>query len=157
MTMSHRERVLKALSHEEPDRVPLDMGGTPVTQVHPDAYESLLSHIGFPTEEFDAGQQGSFQAVTPSEEVLRHFDIDVRGVSLGLPDGRPNVELSPLSYRDEWGVEWRKASPRAPFMDVAGPFQGLQEPGPGALATIEWPDAGDAGRIRGLRERVEAL
>ncbi len=157
MAMGHRERVLKALNHEEPDRVPIDLGGTPVTQVHPDAYEALLSHIGFPPEKLDEGQQGSFQAVTPSEDVLRHFDADVRGVSLGLPDGRPNEELDPLSYRDEWGVVWRKAAPRAPFINVAGPFQGLQDPGPGELATIEWPDAEDTGRVRGLRRRAEAL
>lgn len=157
MIMGHRERVLKALNHEQPDRVPIDLGGTPVTQVHPDAYEALLSHIGFPSEELDEGQQGSFQAVTPSENVLRYFDVDVRGVSLGQPDGRPNEELDPESYRDEWGVEWHKAAPRAPFINVKGPFQGIQDPEPGKLATIEWPDARDAGRVRGLRQRAEAL
>ena len=26
-TMSHRERVLAALNHEQPDRVPIDFGG----------------------------------------------------------------------------------------------------------------------------------
>jgi len=157
MTLGHRERVLKALNHEEPDRVPIDLGGTLVTQVHPDAYEALLSHIGFPAEELDPGQQGSFQAVTPSEKVLRHFDIDTRGVVLGQPHGRPNEELGPLSYRDEWGVTWRKAEPRAPFINVAGPFQNLQNPQPSDLVTIEWPDAMAPGRIRGLRQQVEAL
>ena len=32
--MNSRERVILALNHEEPDRVPLDLGGSPVTGMH---------------------------------------------------------------------------------------------------------------------------
>jgi len=32
--LSSRERVNLALHHEEPDRVPLDLGGSPVTGMH---------------------------------------------------------------------------------------------------------------------------
>ena len=78
MSLSHRERVVKALNHEETDRLPIDFGGGPATQIHPDAYEALLDYLGFEPESVEQGQKGSFQALVPSEKVLRHFDVDVR-------------------------------------------------------------------------------
>ena len=44
--MTSRERVLKALNHEEPDRVPIDIGGTIVTGIHIDEYCKLAKYIG---------------------------------------------------------------------------------------------------------------
>jgi len=32
--MNHRERVLTALTHQEPDRVPIDFGGTVDTSIN---------------------------------------------------------------------------------------------------------------------------
>ena len=46
MTMGHRERVLKALNHEEPDRVPLDLGGAAGSSLHINKYEELKAHFG---------------------------------------------------------------------------------------------------------------
>ncbi|NOZ22893.1 MAG: methyltransferase, partial [Planctomycetes bacterium] len=44
--MNSRERVLKALNHEEPDRVPLDLGGTFVTGIAAGALHRLRKHLG---------------------------------------------------------------------------------------------------------------
>ena len=43
-TMTSRERVLKALNHEIPDRVPVDLGGNQ-TGIHRIAYERLCRHL----------------------------------------------------------------------------------------------------------------
>jgi len=32
--MTSRERVIKTVNHEEPDRVPLDLGGSILTSMH---------------------------------------------------------------------------------------------------------------------------
>ena len=45
-TMSSRERVLKTLNHEEPDRVPLDMGGTIMSGIMAHALDRLRKHLG---------------------------------------------------------------------------------------------------------------
>ena len=45
-TMSHRERVLRALNHQEPDRVPLDLGGSRSSSLVVEAYERLSRHLG---------------------------------------------------------------------------------------------------------------
>ncbi len=39
--MTHRERVLTALNHREPDRVPVDLGSTAVTGIHVSALDRL--------------------------------------------------------------------------------------------------------------------
>ena len=157
MSLSHRERVVNALNHEDTDRPPIDFGGGPATQIHPDAYEALLNHLGFEPESVEQGLKGSFQALIPSEKVLRHFDIDVRGIGPGGSDSRPNVQLDDMTYRDEWEVVWKKAFDRAPYINVDGPLQKLLGPKPSSLDEFAWPDPSDPGRIRGLRERTEKL
>ena len=46
MTWTHRERLLAALNHEEPDRVPIDLGGAEFTSVTFGAYEKLKKYLG---------------------------------------------------------------------------------------------------------------
>lgn len=40
--MNNRERVLAALQHSEPDKIPFDIGGAPNTGIHIIAYRNLL-------------------------------------------------------------------------------------------------------------------
>ncbi len=44
--MNHRERVLASLRHEEPDRVPIDLGGTVDSTIAAVAYRRLRAHLG---------------------------------------------------------------------------------------------------------------
>ena len=44
--MNHRERVLAALCHQEPDRVPLDLGGTMDSTIMGVPYRKLRKHLG---------------------------------------------------------------------------------------------------------------
>jgi uroporphyrinogen decarboxylase len=44
--MNSRERILAAIAHQETDRVPLDIGGTRVTSIHPAPYGVLCRHLG---------------------------------------------------------------------------------------------------------------
>ena len=44
--MIARERVLKALVHEKPDRFPIDLGGSIVTGINAMAYQKLKEHMG---------------------------------------------------------------------------------------------------------------
>ena len=58
--MLARERVLMALNHEEPDRVPMDLASAPVTGICRGAYADLLAHMGLSGREItivDISQQ----------------------------------------------------------------------------------------------------
>ena len=44
--MNSRERVTLALNHQQPDRVPLDLGGSPVTGMHVSSVYQLRQALG---------------------------------------------------------------------------------------------------------------
>jgi len=44
--MNHRQRVLTALCHQEPDRVPMDLGGTMDSTIMAVPYHALRRHLG---------------------------------------------------------------------------------------------------------------
>ena len=160
MAITHRERVLTALSNRQPDRVPMDIGGGPATRIHATAYNRLLDYLGFEPEGADAGAGAhptlaGQNTICPSEKVLRHFDIDVRGFTLGASDSRPLRTVDVHTYVDDWGATWRRSGPTAPHINVDGPLQRLDDPGPAVVETITWPVPDDPGLVRGLRESVE--
>ena len=46
--MTSRERVQTALAHQEPDRVPIDLGGTVVSTIAIPTYAALCRHLDLP-------------------------------------------------------------------------------------------------------------
>jgi uroporphyrinogen decarboxylase len=49
--MNPRERVMLALEHKEPDRIPIDLGATIVSSIAKTSYISLKQHLKIPCEE----------------------------------------------------------------------------------------------------------
>lgn len=101
--MTSRERLLRALSHREPDRVPLDMGNS-ATSIHREAYRRLQEYLGMDVTEpviIDRMQQ----VVRVEERVLQRFAVDTR--QLFLKPARPWIQDPDGSWRDEWGVRYR--------------------------------------------------
>ncbi len=78
--MNHRERVLAALRHQEPDRVPIDLGGTDITTIMTGAYQELRQRLGLgigETRVADIQQQ----VVVVEEDVRQALGVDVMFVS----------------------------------------------------------------------------
>ncbi|MCU0455818.1 MAG: methyltransferase [Bacteroidales bacterium] len=74
--MNSRERVLAAISHLKPDRVPVDMGATPSSGISAIAYSNLIGHAGrtdLPVRIYDVVQQ----LAQPDMSVINKFGIDV--------------------------------------------------------------------------------
>lgn len=69
--MTSRERVRKAISHQEPDRVPIDIGGTKVTGIHIDEYIKISKHLGIDAELPRCYEQ--FQMLAHVEEPVRRW------------------------------------------------------------------------------------
>ncbi|NEW85600.1 MAG: methyltransferase, partial [Mariniphaga sp.] len=44
--MTSRERLLAAINHREPDRVPIDLGATPSSGLSVVAYQNLIKYLG---------------------------------------------------------------------------------------------------------------
>lgn len=102
--MNSRERVLTALRHQEPDRLPIDFGGMRSTGIAAQAYEKLRKHLGIEkgkTRIYDI-MQGLAE---PEEGVLKILRADV----IQLHRLRPafNIKLSDWKiWRGPDGVEY---------------------------------------------------
>ncbi len=154
--MTSRERVLKAIRHETPDRVPIDFGGNQ-TGIHKNAYRNLARYLGLPEgiEIMDAVQQ----LARPSERMLEQFHVDTRYIAAGPAsswkggivkakrDGRAWHDLT-----DEFGIRWSMPDDQPLYMDIT-----LH---PLAKATIKdvreyaWPKGDDPSRFAKLREQA---
>jgi uroporphyrinogen decarboxylase len=73
--MTSRERILSAIAHKEPDRVPVDLGATPSSGITALAYNNLKRYLGIAgghTRVYDVVQQ----VAQPEEIILDRFGID---------------------------------------------------------------------------------
>jgi hypothetical protein len=79
--MTSRERVQKAISHQETDRPPLDLGSTLVTGIHVSAYERLKKALGLGgsiSRVYDPYQMLGFV----EEPVKKALGVDTFGIEL---------------------------------------------------------------------------
>lgn len=147
--MAPRERVLTSLSHEEPDRVPLDLGGL-ATTIESVPYDELKKYLGI------KGETRLFlrDHVDPPEEVLERFGIDTRYIRIKPPKNF-KVQIEPdNSYLDEWGTRWKKPESSLYWDPVDHP---LKDATIEDLETYNWPDPHDPGRTEGLWEEAKRL
>ena len=154
-TMTCRERVLTALGRHQPDRVPIDVGGTKNSTIHIVAYERLKRYIDIPIARPPRLADRMMQVVDPDEAVLQYLDVDTRAVYEGPPDDPQGHDIDSDTYEDEWGVV-RRRSPTGYSYDL------LRCPLSGEISVADimnhpWPHPADPGRTRSIRHRVEQL
>ena len=152
--MTSRERVKAALNHEEPDRVPIDLGQAGGDGITAAAYRRLLDYLGLPDRPVRIRHKFA-QEAQPDEDVLQRFRVDFRCVELGNPDGWVDIPVGENGYQDEWGVV--RSMPRGGYYyDLTGsPFE--RDGSISAIESFRWPDPEDPGRYRGLREQARYL
>ncbi len=101
--MTSRERVLTALNHEEPDRIPIDFGGL-LASINVYTYDALLKEVGVPAGGDGVVSREWSNVPKPSEELLRRWGVDFRRVWLGGPERfTPIVDPAEGTMKDEWG------------------------------------------------------
>lgn len=155
--MNSRERVLTALNHQEPDRVPFDMGGTVVTGIQAKAYRRLRDYLGLPRKEIiiiDILQQ----LAQVDDDVMDYLGVDVRNVSprstasfkieiKDSADGQYNT------FIDEYNIGWRMPKEGGLYYDMfSHPLSGditVED-----IDQIQLPDPLDPSRFTGLREHA---
>lgn len=157
--MNSRERILKALAHEEPDRVPFDLAGTTWSGIAAVAYANLLKHLQQP-EEKPVWADVVQQIVVPSEKMLDRLQSDTRGlrpltshnwdVYEKLTDAGENWE-----YVDEWQFTHHFPKHNGHWFSlVKHPMEHLDPPLAEDIVAFSWPQAADKRRIAGLREEA---
>ncbi len=153
-----RERLLTALNHHEPDRVPLDLGSTQVTGINLQAYQRLRDGLGLsPVEpQICDAIQG---LALPDADLLQRLGVDVRGL---FPLNSHNWQIVEQErgdyweYHDEWGITHRKPKQDGLYYSLWKVPLAQPELTPADIARHPWPRMDDPRRIAGLREQAEA-
>ncbi|TKJ47566.1 hypothetical protein CEE34_03265 [Candidatus Aerophobetes bacterium Ae_b3a] len=126
--MNSKERVLTAVAHSQPDRIPVDYWAVP------ELTETLLEKFGLVNE----------------EQLLEKLKIDIRYVKPDYtssdfeeqPDGSLHKRLSDGTFIDIWGVKRKKITwGRGSYLEVINSPLG----GANSVKEIEnhsWPDVG---------------
>ena len=145
--LTHRERVQKALNHQEPDRVPIDLyfhAGMLTDR----AYFALKEHLGIEGDiaPFRKGLGANYY----DERILEAFDIDFRRVFF-----EPEHELTPINdeeseFVDAWGTLYVSGPgythPAGPPLTEIDTIEGLRD--------YPWPKAEQFGKLEGVKEQA---
>ena len=150
--MNSRERVLKALHHEEGDRVPYDLSSTPVTGIHHLAYRQLRRAIGLPPGKVTIWHQMQ-QLAWVEEDLHEVMESDARGTR---PEAASNwqfelrTDADYVYYTDEWGIERRQQRRDGFYFDLCrSPLAEATKPV--EIERYPFPDPLDPGRFTELR------
>jgi uroporphyrinogen decarboxylase len=149
--MTHRERILAAISHQQPDWVPLDLGSTIDSSIVVEGYERLALRCGVePKVELT---NLMLRTVKVEEPVLKALDIDTRGVFMGAPDNSPARMVSDSEYIDLWGCTRVRPEGGYYYDQLEFPLSGdisIRD-----LAGYAWPDPDDPGWTRHLQSQLD--
>ncbi len=155
--MTGRERVLTTLAHEEPDRVPIIIGGTNATGIKMKAYRALCAKIGVLAEGRYIYDWPELGTALPSEEALERLGADTRSVLDRFPSfvyERARSRPAHADFIDDWGGGAREIAPGSWYPGIH-PLAEAE-----SIADIEaypWPDMDDPSRVAHVRAGARAL
>ncbi len=156
--MTSRERLLAALDHREPDRVPFDMGSTAVSGIHQMGYVALRAALNLPKRDPIIWHQ-SQQLAFVEEDVHQALQTDMRGVRPKAPSSwslRLSDDGEYRYYADEFGIVRRQSMADPRYFDLyRAPLRHAE-----TVRDIEWhpwPSTTDPVRFEGMREAAEAV
>ena len=146
--LTSRDRVLSALNHEEPDRVPIFFGTSGATTMLAPGYERLKAHLGI-TKETTIFWRG-LQYVLMDEEALAWSGSDGRPLIPGPAPAPLAHDVSADAYVDGWGSLWERRPGVIYYEVVDSPIRTA------TIADLDryaWPDLAHPSRFVGLARR----
>ena len=158
MPLTPRERVLTALQHEEPDRVPVVIGVSNATGIKMKPYRGIKQIAGIQAPDEYLYNWPELGTALVDEETMRRLHSDVRGVLDLEPEAvrRRNAEREPHSnYIDSWGSGQFEIEPGEWFPGVH-PLKDAKSAAD-LDAYANWPDMDDPTRVAHVRAAAERL
>ncbi len=150
--MTPRQRVYAALAHQEPDRVPLALGGGPYGLVD-DLYLRLVELLGLgqPVPPFRTGHTISYM----DDRLLACLGTDLRYCWPGLLPNSPVIPgKDDNTFYDSYGQVWKRATPyyfaAEGILKEASTVEDIER-------LVQWPDLKDPRWTAGVQERARAL
>lgn len=150
--LTPRERVLCALNHEEPDRVPIMFGGSGATSMLAAAYDRLKEHLGIRGE--TKVSSSLMQYALLDEEVMARFGSDFRPLVLGSAVSTLTRQLPDNAVVDSWGTIWQR-QPGVHYYEMVG--WPVQKGTVDDVLRYPWPDLAHPSRFVGLKAQAQAI
>ena len=153
--MNSRQRVLVTLQHQEPDRVPFDLGSTAVTGIHTRAYAALRAHLGL-----DPGDptiaETTQQLARVESDLANCLEVDAGGVAAFFRPAGVIDAGDELHFHDDYGIGWRMPKDGGLYFDLhEHPLAG--EIDEADINEFPWPVAPTTSEISAMRADVERV
>jgi uroporphyrinogen decarboxylase len=152
--MTSKERVLAAINHKVPDKIPTDLGTTNCTSIVKITYEKLKEelHIEAPNVSlFDP-----FQIMQVDDAVLEYLEVDTRAVPGNYDEYEQKQWIDEKTYKDMFGVTF-KMPDNGLYFDFYGyplaEYETLEE----IKDNYQWPEPVNPKEVAGLAEKVKKL
>lgn len=146
---SHRERVVAAINHQEPDRIPLDLMGN-ATMLLDATYLRLRDHLGLtPIPPVRSGTTANYY----DERILEYFDIDFRRIFLKKNQQAKAIEHDDGTVVDAWGIGYQKAG--LWVHATHSPLHGATTVN--EVEAFDWPTAAEMYSAEGLAEQAKQM
>jgi len=153
--MTPRERVMKALNHQEPDRVPIDIGGGSSTSIGIEGYEKLKEYLGVSAEPRVLNK--AFRIARLDESVMKRLGSDCRPLVAKPPLHWTPPPSKEGTFIDMWGITWKQAYYAKDWYYWEIAHNPLAEAQIEDLERYPWPDPLDPGFTAGLADETREL
>jgi uroporphyrinogen decarboxylase len=150
-------RVLKAINHEEPDRVPIDFGSRETT-IHEEPYLELKKYLKIKGMDIDKEKdiqykQFFLKSVEVDREVLDCLGSDIVNVEIGMEKvSNPKIKIDFINniFINEWGTRYRSSKDGKFFNYFDFPLKTINK---SAIDNYKWPDTSN--RINKIRDIIK--
>jgi uroporphyrinogen decarboxylase len=149
MVWTSRERVIAAIEHREPDRVPIDIN--PV----PDFYLKLKSYLDLEIEE--EIKPGFMEEAIPHPQVLAALGGDLTSVKLGSAKRPRPAPPQPDLVVDDWGVGLKRVFQPSGGSYLEPVYHPLADATIDDLEKYPWPDPCLPGRGEAAEAEAKRL
>jgi uroporphyrinogen decarboxylase len=152
--MNSRDRIFKTLNHQEPDRVPIDIGGTSCTTLVETVYQKLLETYNIKNKNYGI-IHSAMRSININKEVKKFLHSDTDIMCVNEPSGG-RIKMTEYGFIDEWRVKYRRSKVGNDFYyDICeNPLAGAELDD---LEKYPWPDPHDTERYKGLKEKAKIL
>ncbi|HEY5584749.1 MAG TPA: uroporphyrinogen decarboxylase family protein [Ruminiclostridium sp.] len=146
MTMSSKERVLKAVAHETTDRIPVDYS------IRMDVSNKLIKYLGLENIEQLYQKLGiDIRKITIGEHHPR-FDKAANGILKGQSEnsGGKYIFHDDGTYENAWGIIQKPSSDGLYDEWIRGPFSNTMD-----LDSFNWPDMNVFDSVETIKKKVD--
>ena len=157
MPLTSRERVLTAIAHEAPDRVPIVIGASNATGIRMAPYRELKRLIGVDAPDAWLYDWPELGTAALDESTLIRLHADVRGVLDREPASvveRNRTRVPHTDYVNSWGSGAVEIAPGDwfPMVEPLSEATAID-----ALDAYPWPDMDDPTRVAHMTDAARAL